>query len=103
MNNILFTSKINMDKTKNFVSQLDKAKAEKIKEQEVSQTIKLIYDFIIKLIIFFVQNAVFYSAYYVLSTKISLLSFNYLEFLSLHLATYTGIFILRNLFRPFTN
>jgi hypothetical protein len=103
MNNILFTHKLNMDKTKNFVSQLEKAKAEKIKEQEISQNVKLVYDFIVKLIIFFVQNAVFYSAYHVLSNKISLLSFNYLEFLSLHLATYTGLFILRNLFRPFTN
>jgi hypothetical protein len=103
MNNFLFTRKIDMDQTKNFTTQLNKIKAERDKEQETSHSIKAVYGFILKAIIFFAQNAVFYAAYQILSTKISMIEFSYIEFLCLQLAGYTILFVFRNLFKPFTN
>lgn len=92
-----------MDKTQNFMSHLDKAKAEKIKIEEANKNLALMMSYISKVVIFFIQNAIVYLGYFILTKKISLLEFNYFEFLALHLSVYTIFTIIRNFFKPFNN
>lgn len=88
MDNLIFTKELNMEKTNNFLSHLDKAKAEKIKEKELENTTNLLTSVIIRTGMFFISNAFYYLAYSILSSKLGWLKFNYFEILSLQVAIY---------------
>lgn len=103
MNEICFTNNINMDKTENFTKVLDKAKAEKIKDQETAKNLAITLSFLSKSVIFFLQNAIFYAAFFVISTKTALWPLSYIEFLVIHLAAYTSLFMIRQFFKPFNS
>ncbi len=75
-----------MDKTNNFLSHLDKAKAEKIKEKDLENTTQTLATLTAKLMWFFVYNTCYYAAYSVLSSKFGWVVFTYKELLIVHIS-----------------
>ena len=99
MDNLIFTKEINMDKTNNFLTHLDKAKAEKQKEQEIENTTQTLATLTAKLMWFFVYNACYYAAYIVLSAKFGWVVFTYKELLIVHISIGLLFLNLGNLFK----